>query len=110
MDEGRGAQSSSLPQFRPMRLATAGSGIGGGTGSPPSAIKTPIEVADGEAPFSLLPSKDPAFLDSENRYTANKITMQRIDSTFSLDMRPPSMKKKAGRLGSGCPPQSCSVA
>src|SRR6266850_954217 len=37
-----------------------GMGLGGGCGSVPSAVKISIGVADGDAPLSLLPWKDPA--------------------------------------------------
>src|SRR6267143_5144299 len=88
-----------------------GRGRGAGTGSVPSAVKISFGAAVGDAPFRLLPWKDPAFPRFEKTATtANKTTMQRINNTFGLDMRPPSVDKKAGRLGSGCPPQNCAFS
>src|SRR5882724_9417989 len=104
--EERRAPSPSVSSYA--ATPSQGSGLGGGCGSPPSAVKISIGVADGDAPLSLLRWKDPVFPRLGKTATAaNKMTTQSMNNTFTLDMRPPSVKEKAGRLGSGCPPQSC---
>src|SRR6266481_6707908 len=88
-----------------------GSGRGGGTGSPPAAVKISIGVADGEAPFSWLPGKAPEWPRFGNTATtANKTTMQRMNSTFILDMRPPSVKEKSRETWIGMPPSELRIS
>src|SRR5882724_6366326 len=105
MSKGKSAERLPLTQVISYEATPSrSSGLGGGWGSVPSAVKISIGVADGDAPFSWLPWKAPAWPRFGNTATtANKTTMQRINSTFSLDMRPPSVKKRQGDLDRDAP-------
>ena len=105
MSKGKSAERLPLTQVISYEAAPSqGSGLGGGTGSVPSAVKISMGVADDDAPFSWRPWKDPAWPRFGNTATtANKTTMQRINGTFSLDMRPPSVRKKQGDLDRDAP-------
>src|SRR5713101_2137640 len=112
MGEGRRARSTLAPPVLSYAATPSqGSGFGGGWGSVPSAVKISIGVADGDAPFSRQPWKDPAWPRFGNTATtANKMTIQRLNSTFSLDMRPPSVKKKSRETWIGMPPSELRVS
>src|SRR6266850_4722404 len=86
-------------------IPSHGRGRGGGTGSPPSAVKISIGVADGDAPLSLLPWKDPASPRfGKTATTANKMTIQSMNSTLSLDMRASKRENIGRETWIGMPP------